>query len=66
MFSIIELAPGNYLDTLSQNPKISPETLQQYRQQFGLDQPAYVQYLRWLQQIVTRGILAPVLRISDR
>ena len=54
-FAIIELAPGNYLDTLSQNPKISPETLQQYRQQFGLDQPAYVQYLRWLQQIVTRG-----------
>lgn len=54
-FAIIELAPGNYLDTLSQNPKISPETLKQLEQQFGLDQPAIVQYGRWLQQIVTRG-----------
>lgn len=54
-FAIIELAPGNYLDTLSQNPKISPETLKQLEQQFGLDQPAFVQYGRWLQQIVTRG-----------
>src|SRR6476661_3601859 len=54
-FAIIELAPGNYLDTLSQNPKISPETLKQLEQQFGLDKPAIVQYWRWLQQIVTRG-----------
>lgn len=54
-FAIIELAPGNYLDTLSQNPKISPETLKQLEQQFGLDKPAIVQYWLWLQQIVTRG-----------
>ncbi|WP_293332130.1 ABC transporter permease [Microcoleus sp. CAWBG58] len=54
-FAIIELAPGNYLDTLSQNPKISPETLKQLEQQFGLDKPAIVQYGLWLKQIVTRG-----------
>jgi peptide/nickel transport system permease protein len=54
-FAIIELAPGNYVDTLSQNPKISPETLQQYKEQFGLDKPAIEQYGLWLQQIVTRG-----------
>jgi len=54
-FAIIELAPGNYLDTLSQNPKISPETLKQLEQQFGLDKPAIVQYWLWLQQIVTRA-----------
>jgi peptide/nickel transport system permease protein len=54
-FAIIELAPGSYLDTLSQNPKISPETLKQLEQQFGLDKPAFMQYLLWLQQIVTRG-----------
>ncbi|NJK68650.1 MAG: ABC transporter permease [Microcoleus sp. CSU_2_2] len=54
-FAIIELAPGNYLDTLSQNPKISPETIKQLEQQFGLDKPAFMQYLLWLQQIVTRG-----------
>src|SRR4028119_2382185 len=55
-FAIIDLAPGNYLDTLRENQqKISPETLEQYRQQFGLDKPAFVQYWLWLKQIVTRG-----------
>jgi peptide/nickel transport system permease protein len=54
-FAIIQLAPGDYLDTLRQNPKISPETLKQLEQQFGLDKPAIVQYWQWLQQIVTRG-----------
>jgi peptide/nickel transport system permease protein len=53
-FAIIQLAPGDYLDTLRQNPKISPETIEDYRTRFGLDQPAIVQYRRWLVQVVTR------------
>ncbi|HAJ59308.1 MAG TPA: ABC transporter substrate-binding protein [Cyanobacteria bacterium UBA8543] len=53
-FVIIQLAPGDYLDTLRQNPKISPETIEDYRKRFGLDQPALVQYWRWLVQVVTR------------
>ncbi len=53
-FIIIQLAPGSYLDTLQQNPKISPETLAEIKRQFGLDQPWYVQYGRWLVQVVTR------------
>jgi len=54
-FAIIQLSPGNYLDTLRQNPKISPERIEELRQQFGLDQPAYKQYLRWLVRVVTQG-----------
>lgn len=54
-FLIIQLAPGDYLDTLRQNPKISPERIEEYRRQFGLDQPIIVQYWRWLVQVVTRG-----------
>ena len=54
-FFIIQLAPGNYLDTLKQNPKISPERIEELRRQFGLDQPWPVQYGRWLWQILTRG-----------
>jgi peptide/nickel transport system permease protein len=54
-FAIIQLAPGNYLDTLQQNPQISEETLQQLRRQFGLDRPPLEQYLRWLQSIITEG-----------
>jgi peptide/nickel transport system permease protein len=54
-FAIIQLAPGNYLDTLRQNPAISQETLDQYTKQFGLDLPAFNQYWRWLSQILTQG-----------
>ncbi len=36
-FFIIQLAPGDYLDTLRENPKISPERIKQLSQQFGLD-----------------------------
>lgn len=53
-FIIIQLAPGSYLDTLQQNPKISPQTLQQLKNQFGLDSPWYVQYGRWLWQVLTQ------------
>ncbi len=54
-FAIIQLAPGDYLDNLRQNPKISPETIEDYRRRFGLDQPGIVQYWRWLVQVVTKG-----------
>jgi peptide/nickel transport system permease protein len=53
-FFIIQLAPGDYLDTLRQNPQISQETLEALRQQFGLDKPAILQYWRWLVQILTK------------
>ena len=53
-FAIIQLAPGDYLDTLRNNPQISPERLAELQQQFGLDQPAIVQYWRWLIRVITR------------
>jgi len=54
-FFIIQLAPGNYLDVLRQDPRISEETLRVFEQQFGLDKPVLEQYFRWLWQIVTQG-----------
>lgn len=54
-FVIIQLAPGDYLDTLRENPKISPERIEQLKQQFGLDRPWHEQYFRWLWQIVSQG-----------
>ena len=53
-FAIIQLAPGDYLDSLRQNPTISQETIDGLKVQFGLDQPAIVQYWRWLVRVVTR------------
>lgn len=53
-FIIIQVAPGDYLDTLKQNPKIAEETIKQLTNQFGLDKPWYVQYWRWFVQVVTQ------------
>lgn len=47
-FAIMQIAPGNYLDTLRGQPTISPQTIEQLTRDFGLDQPWYVQYWRWL------------------
>ncbi len=53
-FIIIQIAPGNYLDTLKQDPNISAETLASLTERFGLDKPWYEQYRKWLLQVVTR------------
>ncbi len=54
-FFIVQAAPGSYLDTLSQNPQLSQETINQLKEQFGLDKSALEQYGRWLGQILTQG-----------
>lgn len=54
-FLLIQLAPGDYLSTLRENPKISPERIEQLKRQFGLDQSGFEQYRRWLTQVVTQG-----------
>lgn len=54
-FAIIQLAPGSYLDTLRQNPKISPERIEELKMQFGLDKPVIMQYFLWLWGIISRG-----------
>lgn len=54
-FFIIQLAPGDYVDTLRQNPKISPERIEELKRQFGLDKSWPEQYVLWLRQIITKG-----------
>jgi peptide/nickel transport system permease protein len=54
-FVIIQLAPGDYLDTLKQDPKISPERIEELRRQFGLDRSWLEQYFSWLWQIIRHG-----------
>jgi peptide/nickel transport system permease protein len=54
-FIIIQLAPGDYLDTLRQNPKISPERIAELKRQFGLDKSWFEQFFLWLQRILTKG-----------
>ncbi|RYX84708.1 ABC transporter permease [bacterium] len=51
-FGVMQLAPGDYLDTLRGQPTIRPETVERLKLVFGLDKPWYVQYFRWLTNAV--------------
>lgn len=51
-FSIMKLAPGDFLSQMALNPLISHETIEMMRKQFGLDQPWPVQYFKWLWGII--------------
>ncbi|WP_159786630.1 ABC transporter permease [Sodalinema gerasimenkoae] len=54
-FAVMQLAPGDFLDTYSQNPTVSQEMLDDLRRQYGLDQPPVTQYRLWLTSILTQG-----------
>jgi len=51
-FCIISLAPGDYLSTLKMNPQISEDTIRRLEADFGLDKPLYLQYIKWLWQVL--------------
>jgi len=50
-FLLLQLAPGDFLATMADNPQISAATLEAMRRRFGLDQPWYVQYLVYLKNV---------------
>lgn len=51
-FMFIQLAPGDYFDTLKLDPLISPETIKKFEEEYHLDQPPIVQYGYWLSRLV--------------
>jgi peptide/nickel transport system permease protein len=52
-FLVISLAPGGPLDFLTpEDPNASAEVRERLIKEFGLDQPVYVQYWRWLTRVV--------------
>ncbi len=56
-FVIIQLPPGDYVTSYiaaqsSSGSVVSEEQAQNLRKLYGLDQPEYVQYLRWVVQVV--------------
>jgi peptide/nickel transport system permease protein len=52
LFAILALAPGDPFAELALNPNIPPEVRLNLRQQFGLDDPLAVRYVRWLLAMV--------------
>ncbi len=51
-FFLVHLSPGDPFTTSSQGTLIPAEVIEQQRRNFGMDQPVYVQYLRYLGNIV--------------
>lgn len=63
IFSLIHLAPGDIVKTLLGTRPSSPAAVEAIRAQYHLDDPLYVQYLRWLGGFVT-GDLGQSIRLQ--
>lgn len=50
-FAIIQAAPGDMVDTLKSNPRITAKELQRQREMFDLDKPIPVQYFTWIKNM---------------
>lgn len=47
-FVVMQLAPGDFLTQMQQDPRISAAAIEDLRRQYGLDRPWYQQYFLWL------------------
>jgi peptide/nickel transport system permease protein len=59
-FVVIQLPPGDYVtDTIrrlrAQSGNVPPEWEERMRQIYGMDDPMYVQYYKWMRNIILRG-----------
>lgn len=51
-FILLQLAPGDFLNQMGENPAISPATIEAMRRNFGLDRPWYIQYAFYLRNVL--------------
>ena len=51
-FFLIQLAPGDVFTQMALNPQVRPEALESFRRNFGLDQPWYVQFFKYLWNVL--------------
>lgn len=47
-FALVQLAPGDIFSTMALNPNIRPSDLENFRRAFGMDQPWYIQFLKFI------------------
>lgn len=58
VFAVIQLPPGDYVDTLvtkmiTEGETVTPENIAALKEMYGMNQPFMVQYLSWLKGILT-------------
>jgi peptide/nickel transport system permease protein len=54
IYGVIYLAPGDPLGQLATNPNVPPEVRERIRDQWGLNEPFYIQYWKWAQSYFFR------------
>lgn len=57
VFALVQAPPGDFLTSYiatmaSSGSSLEKETIEMLKQQYGLDQPVYIQYLRWVGNLV--------------
>jgi peptide/nickel transport system permease protein len=55
-FALLQMAPGDYFDSMRLNPQVSRQTVENIRAEYGLNRPLPVRYGLWLLS-VSRGEL---------
>ena len=50
-FALMKLAPGDFLDEMALDPTVSAERIAAMRHDFGLDRPAWQQYVLYLRNV---------------
>jgi len=52
-FALMHLAPGGPLAVYTMNPTVTAQDIERVKHEFGLDQPVYVQYVKWATGMVS-------------
>ena len=52
-FGLMHLAPGGPLAVYTLNPTVTAQDIERVKIQFGLDQPVWVQYLKWVSGLLS-------------
>jgi len=74
-FALAQIAPGDFFDAMRLNPRISAQTIDHVRSEYGMDQPLLVRYERWLHStfegqmgfsLAYNGPVWPLLRVRAR
>ncbi len=71
-FFLIQLAPGDIFTTMALNPDIRADDLERFRRAFGLDQPWYEQFFRYIWNVLhgdfgfSENFKAPVFTLVNQ
>ena len=74
-FAMLQMAPGDYFDSLRLNPQVSSQTVEKIRARYALDRPFPVRYAIWLRSalrgelgysIASNSAVAPLLGLRAR